>query len=131
MTKRTIFSLVLIITILISSIAYAEVEPRADILFNEATINLRSDQSVLFSFSLYEVKTKLSVLTCWLEQEIDGEWEYACALASPSAEFLNTFAYMATMDYSSEIGTGTFRVWATFNADGYEITRCSNERTFN
>ena len=42
--------------------------------------------------------------------------------------FLND--YSTEVDYSSYIGTGTYRVAGMFNADGHMITRYSNERTF-
>lgn len=43
--------------------------------------------------------------------------------------FVNT-SYYKEMDYSDKIGTGTYRVGATFDADGHSITRYSNSRTF-
>jgi len=39
-------------------------------------------------------------------------------------------SYLKEMDYSDKIGTGTYRIGATFDADGHSITRYSNSRTF-
>lgn len=73
----------------------------------------------------------MRVTACWLEQKNnDGSWTTVCSLAAPSVVSQNDFSYSATMDYSSEIGTGTYRIRAVYNADGHAITRYSNERTF-
>ena len=69
----------------------------------------------------------------------DSEFDIASALLSTrkdvsfscsSTVAYNTDIYSALMDYSSKIGTGTFRVGFTVNADGHAITRYSNSRTF-
>ena len=39
-------------------------------------------------------------------------------------------AYTAYMDYSSSIGSGTYRIGFIANADGHTVTRYSNERTY-
>ena len=58
-----------------------------------------------------------------------SKWIRQCALETPSAG-KNTFGYVREMDYSDDIGTGTYRIGATFDADGHSITRYSNSRTF-
>ena len=129
---KKILSYAIVFLLVFSCSAHAtEITPRADALFLSATPALNTDQSVTFSAVTYDIHSLLSVLAVWLEQKIEGEWEYVCALPNPSGAATNAYVLTVMMDYSSEIGTGTFRVWATFNADGYEITRCSNERTFN
>ncbi len=52
-----------------------------------------------------------------------------CDLEAPAAHS-NTFSDYKEMDYSDKIGTGTYRIGATFDADGHSITRYSNSRTF-
>lgn len=132
MYKRSLLAIILFITVLTSSFASAaEIMPRADLYFDSAYPVLNSDQSVTFNATTYDIYSRISVLAVWLEKKVDGEWSYECYLTTPTAVATDTFVYCANVDYSSQIGTGTFRVWATFNADGYEITRCSNERTFN
>ena len=47
-----------------------------------------------------------------------------CDLEAPVARS-NTFSDYKEMDYSDKIGTGTYRISATFDADGNFITRYS------
>lgn len=104
--------------------------PYADSVFDSATVSLKSTKKVKYDCATYGTKEVLSVVACWLEeQESDGTWSEVCNLSCPSAGS-NTFSYTREMDYSSIIGSGTFRIGATFNADGYRITRYSNSRTF-
>lgn len=124
----------LVFSLIITSFAIAEsyeVMPCADTEFNSVTTLLKSSKQVSFRAVTYNVKSSISVTACWLEQENDdGSWTTVCSLDVPSTVSQDDFSYYATMDYSSVIGTGTYRIGATYNADGHTITRYSNERTF-
>ena len=130
----SIIFVALVFSLFIACFAIAEsyeVMPCADTEFNSATTLLKSSKQVSFRAVTYNVKSSISVTACWLEQKNDdGSWTTVCSLNTPSAVSQNDFSYSATMDYSSEIGTGTYRIRATYNADGHTITRYSNERTF-
>lgn len=121
-----------VITLFLSSMASAYgIMPYADTEFDSATTLLKSTKQVSFRAVTYNVKSSISVTACWLEKEnSDGSWSKVCTLTPPSVVSVNSFTYSATMDYSSYIGTGTYRICATYNADGHTITRYSNERTF-
>ena len=109
----------------------SEVMPCADTEFISATTTLKSSKQVSFRSITHQTKGQLSVVACWLEkQNTDGSWFYVCSMTPPSTVYTNTSAYSASKDYSNYIGTGTYRVWATYDADGHRISRCSNERTF-
>lgn len=109
-----------------------QIMPLSDSEFDVVTTILKSTKKVTFDCTTYEIKNSISVSSCWLEKKAtNGTWFYVCALTPPSLVRTNTFAYAATVDYSSYIGTGTYRIWVTYNADGHTVTRCSNERTFN
>lgn len=108
-----------------------EIIPRADTEFVSATTTLKTNKEVTFRSVTYGTKDKLSVVACWLEKKnTDGSWFYVCSMTPPSTVCTNTGAYYASKDYSNYIGTGTYRVWATYDADGHRISRCSNERTY-
>lgn len=131
-TCFTCFVSLLLVLMLGMTIAVAEeIIPYADTEFGTVTTVLQSSKQVSFRCATYSTKECISVTSCWLEIESsDGSWSYVCSLTPPTATFTNTFAYSATVDYSDYIGTGTYRVWATYDADGHSITRCSNERTY-
>lgn len=129
----TIISIMLSVLLLFSA-EYATADgitPRADSEFASVTTTLKASKQVSFRALTNDLKTSISVTACWLEQKNnDGSWTTVCSLAAPSVVSQNDFSYSATMDYSSEIGTGTYRIRAAYNADGHTITRYSNERTF-
>lgn len=102
----------------------------ADAEFRSASITLTSGKLAVYSASLYNEKESVQIVEADLYQKINGDWEYVCSLPVPSHVQTNTHSYGASISYASYIGTGTYRITATFDADGYEITRNSNERTF-
>ena len=123
---------VLLLVLAMCHVAYAdEITPYADSEFSSATTTLKTDKSISFRAVTYDVKEEISVTAVWLERKnADGSWTYICALTPPSTVFTDTFAYSVTVDYSASIGSGTYRAWATYNADGHAIVRSSNERTY-
>ena len=78
----------------------------------------------------YDVYDRISITDVWLERMVNGQWVYEKALTPPSYVAINMFDYGAEVDYSEDIGNGTFRVGFTVDADGYSISRYSNSRTF-
>ena len=127
----SIISTILLVCILASTSFADEIMPCADSEFASATTTLQASKQVSFRAVTNNVKSSISVTACWLEKEnSDGTWTWVCSLPAPDYVASGTFAYSTTKDYSSYIGTGTYRVQATYNADGHSITRCSNERTF-
>lgn len=108
-----------------------EIEPRADAEFALTSTTLKSSKDVSFRCVTYDTKSQLSVVACWLEKKnTDGSWFFVCSMTPPSTVYTNTSAYSVSKSYSSYIGKGTYRVWATYDADGHRISRCSNEQTY-
>ena len=99
--------------------------PLADSVFDATKVELSSSGRVKLYCVTYENMATIKVTACWLEKEVGGEWEFDCSLTPPSEESHNTNGYAASFNCSSSIGSGTYRLAATFNADGYEITRYS------
>lgn len=130
MKKRLIAIIIAILLCSTFSCAVAgEITPRADLVFQNATPTLCSGKYVVFSALTYEVSDSVSVTSVRLEQNVDGEWVYITSLTCPPSQ-TSCLRYSQTEYYTSEIGTGTYRVVATFCADGHSITRTSNERTY-
>ena len=128
--KMIVFCLLLCI-IGITVATASEIMPRADTEFNSTSTILKSTKLETFRCVTNETKDCLSVTSCYLEiKNDDGSWSYVRSLPAPTTKFYEAYAYSATVDYSSYIGSGTYRVWATYDADGHSITRCSNERTY-
>lgn len=132
MNKKIVCLLICLLTVFVSTVSMAdEVAPCADLYFNSASAFLASNKLVVFNCVAYDVHNRISITSVWLEQQIDGAWEYVKGLSAPSYVAINMMDYGAEVDYSSSItGTGTFRVGFTVDADGYSISRYSNSRTF-
>ena len=112
-----------------STCAFAAIN--ADSVFVSASITLTSGKLVVYSANLYGDKESISVVSADLYREVaPDDWEFVCSLPVPSHVAHNVSSYGAYVDCSEYIGTGTYRVTATYDADGYQITRNSNERTF-
>lgn len=132
MNKKLCFvTMFILLATLIASSAFAQtIMPRADLYFDSATVFLSADKIVVFDCTLYDVYDRISVTSVWLERMVNGQWVNEKALTPPSYVAINMFDYGAEVDYSEDIGTGTFRVGFTVDADGYSISRYSNSRTF-
>lgn len=129
--KVKIVALCLIVVTIFGTIAYAaELAPYADSEFSMASASLMKGKDVTFSCSTNQRKNAIRITKCWLQKKTNNVWRKECDLAAPSVVAENTAAYGAYMDYSSDIGTGTYRIGFTVDADGHAITRYSNERTF-
>lgn len=129
--KKRIIGVILSVVLLFSlSYSYAdEIAPCADLVFVDANAILYSGKYVTFTASTYDGSDVVSVTAVRLEQKIDGEWSFVTTLTCPSSQ-TDCLRYAQTVYYTNEIGTGTYRVVATFCADGHSITRTSNERTY-
>lgn len=106
------------------------VEQRASEYFNSANTTLSASKSVTFYCMATSPMSSIRVSYCWLQQKVDGKWEFVKHLTPPSYTGTNTAFFQYTQSYAGDIGSGTYRVAATYNADGHAIAAYSNERTF-
>ncbi len=128
---KKVVSFIIVFCVLLSSVALAaEITPYADSEFMRASASLTTKKTVSFSCITYLTKQCIRITKCWLQQKVSGRWIKVCDLEAPTDVTEDGIVYGAVMDYASEIGTGTFRVGFTVDADGHAITRYSNERTF-
>lgn len=136
MNKR-IMLLLLTLVVLTSlfSTAFAAQNPNeinSDTVFHSITITLTTSKTALFSaYTKYTVGS-IYVASCWLQKKVDSSWTYYCSLPAPSTVTYNTYGYGSSMNYSSYIPSdgNTYRVAARFVADGHNVTRYSNARSF-
>lgn len=120
----------MIAMITVSSVLAEEIMPLADEVFNSLTASLYTTGGVAFSCIAGAKQKSIMMTDCWLQIKTGNRWSKVCDLEVPSTVVENAFVYSAYMDYSDSIGTGTYRVGFTMNADGHTVTRYSNERTF-
>ena len=115
----------LVIAVGISCSLAEAIMPLADDVFDATKVDLSPTGRVKLYCATYENKDTIKVTACWLDKKVGGEWEFDCSLTPPTEESHNTNGYAASFNCLSSIGSGTYRLAATFNADGYEITRRS------
>ncbi len=136
--KRMSLKFIAILTLLFMTVTSvcivanaSAIVPYADTEFASATTNLTSKKNADFDATLYEYKSAIKVTACVLQKEVNSKWEKVTDLTVPSYVAKNTNCYAASMNYSSSIGKGKYRIVTTWDADGHSITRNSNARTFN
>ncbi len=126
-TNFFILFLVTIMTFMVISTAMAEnVVPYAHPIFDLTAVMLSNN--LMAGFDAQTSKDcDIYVQSVILEKKIDGEWKFVKSLTAPDKK-VNGYMYSTTKDYSRNIsGSGTFRLNAVFNADGYTLGCPSNE----
>lgn len=121
-------TIAVLLTLSVSAVA-EDVSTCADEVFWDACINLMSSGQIYYTASTADTCNEISVSNCYLQQSVNGAWKTVATLPNPGA-IANTYSYLTTTNGAGYITSGTYRVVATFTADGHSITRTSNERTF-
>lgn len=128
---KKLLALCSMLVVLCSAMSFAEeAVPYADSEFVMASAALDSSKMVTFSCATHQKKESIAITKCFLQKKTNNVWMKVRDLDVPSYVAVNTNAYASYMDYSDQIGSGTFRVGFTVDADGHAITRYSNSRTF-
>lgn len=131
MRKLSVLLLSALVLLSITATALAmNISPYADSYFDSLTINLNTKKNVAYQAVAKEIHEEIKVTSCTLQKKSGTKWTDAGSLDAPTYVAKNTRVYDAAMDYSDDIGSGTYRISATFYADGYTVTRTSNERTY-
>lgn len=107
-----------------------QIRPYADEVFDATKVSLSTTGKVKLYCATYGNKESIKVTACWLEKSTGGKWVFDCSLTPPEEESTNTNGYAASFNCLSSIGKGTYRLAATFNADGHAITRYSTGVAF-
>ncbi len=129
MKKRISFSLLLTVLV-ISCISLSFAEIFADDVFNNVSTTLTSSKTASFSAETFNNQSSIKVTRVRLYRQNGNYWILIGDLPVPTDEATNTNLYGATKNYSSDIGTGTYRLLTTFTADGHSISRYSNTKTY-
>ena len=125
--RRIIVIIIAIISILPLCSVLANVE--SDPVFRWITATLTSQKEVSFSLRTISVSDEIKVDQCYLQKYENGSWT-STSLTPPSYVAQNSPSYVKTVDYSANIGTGTYRIKYRANADGYTVIRYSNSYTY-
>ena len=129
--KKFIGIVMVLILVACTSIAISEAaDIMADPVFHSASAMLSTRKDVSFDFSTTSTVSYIMTTRCWLQKKTGNYWIWVKELEAPDEIATNTAFYGAFMDYSADIGTGTYRVGFTAEADGHSITRYTNARTF-
>lgn len=128
--KRYI-AIIMLFVFSLSLVGIATAAILADPVFESATTNLKSTKNATFYAETSSVQSSIKVTRVRLyKQNSNGTWSYVRDLPAPTHEATNTMLFGATKDYSLYIGTGTYRIYTTFCADGHYISRYSNTKTY-
>lgn len=129
MKVKSVLSIFVLIAILTSTIpALALIDANKNIA--GAGITLNSSMNARFECSAND-DYNISVYSVKLEvKNTNGTWSSAGSLSSPPSAS-NTSNYTKSVNYASSCTKGkTYRIKATFDADGETVNRTSNEMTY-
>lgn len=120
----------LIIALLLTIISPIHAEITADEVFSFASVTLNSSKTAVFFARTKDVHESISVTSVVLLEKQGTNWISIGTLSTPTLSATNTTIFYTTSDYSSDINSGIFKIYATFCADGYSISTYSGEITY-
>lgn len=103
----------------------------ADPVFDYTASNLSSSKTVSFCAETFNTVESIRVTRVVLYQKNSSNaWVYSKDLTVPTDVSYDYDYFYCNMDYSNDIGSGTYRLYVTYCAEGHSISRYSNTRTF-
>ena len=121
---------VLVIAIILLFIQAVYSETLNDRVFNSVAVSLSAGKGASFSAETESTCASIKVTRVRLYKKNGTVWVYTGELQVPSDEAVNDYYFYASYDYSNDIGTGEYRLLATFTADGYNRNKYSNAMTY-
>lgn len=128
--KYRLFAVMLVLC-LFFSVSYAEInEIQADLYFHSLIPTLYTDKTMHVVVRMEYIASSIQVTRCRLYKKIGSSWNYVEDLACPSTVETNSDEYDGDIDYSNDIGTGTYKILVTVTADTHTKSVYSNVQTF-
>lgn len=119
-----IIALILLTAVLPKQPACAEALPLSSNSFTSTSVRMSASGTASFSAAV-RYPCNISVSSCTLQKQENGHWVFASSLTPPPGKS-NAIKYSAKKDYSSDMTSGfTYRIVATFEADGESVTATS------
>ena len=127
---RKILSVFVLMLLISSYTLISQAEILSDPVFDSISVTISTSKTVIFDATTFEEHSSIEITRVRLYKKISNVWTYQGDLPLPTNVSVMSDNIYATADYSSYIGTGTYRLYTTFSADGYNVSRYSNTRTF-
>lgn len=124
-----LITLMLLTAVLPQQPACAEAMPLSSDCFTSTSVRISASGTASFSASM-RYSCDISVSSCTLQKQVNGRWVFAASLTPPPSKS-NSIRYSAQKDYASNMTSGvTYRIIATFTADGESVTATSGSITY-
>ena len=127
---RKILSVFVLMLLISSYTLISRAEILSDPVFDSISVTISTSKTVIFDATTFEEHSSIEITRVRLYKKISNVWTYQGDLPLPTNVSVMSDNIYATADYSSYIGTGTYRLYTTFSADGYNVSRYSNTRTY-
>jgi hypothetical protein len=127
---RKILSVFVLMLLISSYTLISQAEILSDPVFDSISVTISTSKTVIFDATTFEEHSSIEITRVRLYKKISNVWTYQGDLPLPTNVSVMSDNIYATADYSSYIGTGTYRLYTTFSADGYNVSRYSNTRTY-
>ena len=130
MKKNVSFILIMIFLISFPLSTLGErVSPFANEVFMLYEVSLSQSNSVRIRCETRYVVDSIKTPRCSIQKQDGENWVRVKSIANPCVAY-NTKRLLETKDFSAYIGSGTYRIVVTFNADGAVHTVTSKAVTF-
>ena len=126
--KKTIILVLIILLIMCCSI-FAFAGTTANPYFSTVTTYLDANKVADFEAYTKEPMNTIQVTYVGLYQLTGTTWNPIASLSCPP-DTSSGISYNSTRNYSSNIGSGTYKLFVTYYADGHTISRYSNTQTY-
>lgn len=124
-----LITLMLLTAVMPQQPACAEAMPLSSDCFTSTSVSVSASGTASFSAAL-RYSCNISVSSCTLQKQVNGRWVFAESLTPPPGKS-NSRRYSAQKDYASNMTSGvTYRIIATFTADGESVTATSGSITY-
>lgn len=121
---------VTLITICLLYVSIVSASILSDPIFDTVDTTLGSTKTAYFQAETFD-KHDISVTAVKLYiKNSDNTWSFVKNLTPPSYVAEYSRYYNSNKNYSSHIGSGTYKLYVTYNADGHTISRYSNTQTY-
>lgn len=127
--KNLAKTLVLILIFMISTVTVFA-DTMEDDTFHSTYTNLSSSKVVTFYARTKTIQSKIYVSSCHLYKKNGNDWVWNRSLPAPSESATNATTFGTTKDYSSYIGSGTYRIYVTYRTTNDSISKYTNIQTY-
>lgn len=124
---RQVVATILLVSMIFCAFTAHAITPYADSVFVSAYAYINSSKQLSIRSITYAIHEEISIIDCWYEIQSGSDWVYVSDIPEACVSTAGMKSVGVDVDCSLLFTSGTYRVGFEVDADGYSITRYSNE----